>query len=126
MPSPWMLAPSTISPTFTPILNSIRLSDAISEFRLAIARWISTAQRKASTALTNRTSKPSPVVLTIRPRCSLILGFNELSMVSVQSGQRAFVIDANQAAVAGYIRHQDCHESAFNFFTGHSWYSTAA
>jgi hypothetical protein len=48
------------------------------------------------------------------------LGFNKLSMVSVQLGQSAFIVDAYQAAVPGYIRHQDCHKSAFYFLTGHS------
>ena len=52
------------------------------------------------------------------------LGFNELSMVSVQLGQGAFIIHAYQAAVSGYIRHQDCHKSAFDFLSGHSKYST--
>src|SRR5262249_6527410 len=33
----------------------------------------------------------------------------------------AFVVDPYQAAVAGYIRHQDCHKSAFYFLTGHSY-----
>jgi hypothetical protein len=59
-PITMMLVPSTISPTLTPILNSIRLSGGICAFRWTIARWISTAQRKASTALTNMTNKPSP------------------------------------------------------------------
>jgi hypothetical protein len=39
---------------------------------LAIARCTSTAQRTASTTLANSTSSPSPVVLTMRPRCSAI------------------------------------------------------
>src|SRR5262245_57543192 len=39
------------------------------------------------------------------------LGFNQLSMVSVELGQSAFIIDAYQAAVAGHIRHQNCHKS---------------
>ncbi|MFZ0854787.1 MAG: hypothetical protein WAO08_37005 [Hyphomicrobiaceae bacterium] len=34
---------------------------------------------------------------------------NELSMVSVQLSQGAFIVDAYQAAVPGNIRHQDCH-----------------
>ena len=48
------------------------------------------------------------------------LGFNEFSVVSVQLGQRAFIVHAYQAAVAGYIRHQDCHKSAFDLLTSHS------
>src|SRR5258708_29443179 len=45
-----------------------------SALRAAISRCTSTAQRTASTTLANSTSKPSPVVLTMRPRCSAILG----------------------------------------------------
>jgi hypothetical protein len=33
------------------------------------------------------------------------LGRNELAMVSIELGQGAFIIDADQAAVPGYIRH---------------------
>jgi len=47
------------------------------------------------------------------------LGFNELSIVSVQLREGTFIIDTYQAAVSGYIRHQDCHKSAFDFLTGH-------
>jgi len=42
-------------------------------------------------------------------------GFNELSMVSVELGQGAFIIDADQAAVTGYIRYQDCHKVGVRF-----------
>src|SRR5207253_4711657 len=45
-----------------------------SAFCAAILRWTSTAQRAASTALANSTSIPSPVVLTMRPRCLAIVG----------------------------------------------------
>jgi hypothetical protein len=48
------------------------------------------------------------------------LGFNELSMVSVQLGQGAFIVHAYQAAVPSNIRHQDCHKSAFDLVTSHS------
>jgi hypothetical protein len=48
------------------------------------------------------------------------LRLNELGMVSVQLSESTFIIDADQAAVPGYIRHQDCHKSAFDFLTGHS------
>ena len=46
----------------------------MSASRSTIARWISTAQRTASTTLGNSTSTPSPVSLTMRPRCFLIFG----------------------------------------------------
>ena len=52
------------------------------------------------------------------------LGFNELSMVSIQLGQGAFIVDAYQAAVLGYIRHKNCDKSAFDFLTSHGVHST--
>jgi hypothetical protein len=71
--------------------------------RCTIPRWISTAQRNASTALTNRTNKPSPVVFMM-PAVLGKLGRNELGMMRVELGEGAFLIHADQAAVAGYIR----------------------
>src|SRR5215831_18591153 len=52
----------------------MRLSPDAAALRSAIpcCHWV--AQRNASTTLANSTSKPSPVVLTMRPRCSLIFG----------------------------------------------------
>jgi hypothetical protein len=54
--------------------NSIRSSVEIAALRKARAACTSLAQRSASTTLPNSTSKPSPIVLTIRPWCSAILG----------------------------------------------------
>src|ERR1035437_9370003 len=56
------------------MFGDLGIDEFRSELRSAMPRWISTAQRTASTTLTNSTSIPSPVVLTIRPRCSVILG----------------------------------------------------
>ena len=55
--------------------------------RLTIARCTSTAQRTASTTLENSTSMPSPVVLTMRPRCSVTFGWRNdaRSSLSVRS-----------------------------------------
>ena len=50
------------------------LSAGTPALRSAMPRCTSTAQRTASTTLANSTSRPSPVVLTMRPRCSAILG----------------------------------------------------
>ena len=64
--------------------NDIALVNADTKLDAIIARcsgtsitdmcchWV--AQRNASTTLENSTSKPSPVVLTMRPRCSVIFG----------------------------------------------------
>ena len=74
-PSPKMSPScSTMSPTLMPILNSRRLSSPTSALRPAMPACTSTAQRTASTTLANSASNPSPVVLTIRPRCSAIEG----------------------------------------------------
>src|SRR5262245_21091568 len=63
-------------------------------------------------AVTRRPYDPTPVFFN--------LGFNELGMVRIQLGQSAFIINADQAAVPSYIRHQDGHKSTFDFLTGHS------
>jgi len=69
-PSPKMSSPSTMtSPTCTPMRNWISRAACP-----RIARWISTAQRTASTTLENSARKPSPVVLKMRPRCAATAG----------------------------------------------------
>jgi hypothetical protein len=74
-PSPKMSSSSTMtSPRLIPMRNLIRRSSDISGSRSAIPRWISAAQRTASTTLANSAKKPSPVFFTIRPRCSAIFG----------------------------------------------------
>jgi hypothetical protein len=55
-----------------PMCNSMRLSAATPVSRSGIACCTATAQRTASTTLANSTSRPSPVVLTMRPLCSAI------------------------------------------------------
>ena len=74
--------------------NSMRLSAGTPALRSAMPRWISTEQRTASTTLANSTSAPSPVVLMILPRCSLIFGSTSvrrcaLSRVSVPTSSAA-------------------------------------
>jgi hypothetical protein len=74
-PSPKTSPSSTMmSPRLIPTRNRMRRSSSISASRSIIARWISTAQRTASTTLWNSTSIPSPAVLTMRPLCSRIFG----------------------------------------------------
>src|SRR5215469_10612581 len=63
-----------MSPRLIPMRNSIRRSGGTSAFRSAISRCTSTAHLTASTTLGNSPSIPSPVFLTLRPRCSLIFG----------------------------------------------------
>src|SRR5206468_8880277 len=57
-----------------PMRNSMRLSAPTRVFRSGIACCTATAQRTASTTLANSTSRPSPVILTMRPLCSAIFG----------------------------------------------------
>ena len=74
-PSPKMSRPSRMmSPRLMPMRNSIRFSSGTAVLRSVIPCCTSTAQRTASTTLANSMSNPSPVVLTMRPRCSLTLG----------------------------------------------------
>jgi hypothetical protein len=48
------------------------------------------------------------------------LGFDQFCVMSVQPSQGSLIVDAYQAAVTGYIRHQDCHKSALDLVTSHS------
>ena len=96
-PSPKM-SPSSMmmSPRLMPIRNSMRRSAGTPVFRSSISRCTSTAQRTASTTLANSTSMPSPVVLTMRPRCSLILG----STTSRRSAFNAASVPSSSAPIS--------------------------
>ena len=63
----------------------------LAAFRSTIARCTSTAQRTASTTLPNSTSMPSPVVLTMRPRCSRILASDPLQSFASSNRKRTAV-----------------------------------
>ena len=74
-PSPKMSSPSTMmSPMLMPMRKAMRRSSAIPAVRSAIAVCTSTAQRTALTTLGNSSSRPSPVVLTMRPPWLAIAG----------------------------------------------------
>src|ERR1700757_4070417 len=60
-----------------------------------IPRCSSTAQRAASTTLGNSTSSPSPVVLTMRPCCSVIFG----STSSRRSALRRSCVPSSSAPI---------------------------
>ena len=78
------------------------------------------AQRTASTALANSTSAPSPVVLTMRPRCSAILGSIEFAAARFERCESAFLVNAHQAAVAGDIGRENGGQPPFYPRLGHS------
>jgi hypothetical protein len=59
-------------------------------------RWISTAQRTASTTLANSTSAPSPMSLTMRPWCVAIVGL----MNSRRSALRRASVPSSSAAMS--------------------------
>ena len=93
--------------------NSMRCSVAARPaLRSAIPRCTSTAQRTASTTLANSTSKPSPVVLTIRPRCSAIFGSISSPQMRLQPLERALLVRSHQARIAGHIGGEDRGEAA--------------
>ena len=76
--------------------NSMRLSAATPVFRSGIACCTATAQRTASTTLANSTSRPSPVVLTMRPLCSAIFG----SRSSRRSALRRSSVPSSSAPIS--------------------------
>jgi len=57
-----------------PIRNTSRLSAGLAALRSAMPAWKAAAQATAWTALAKTTSKPSPISLTMRPRCAAISG----------------------------------------------------
>ena len=111
-PSPKMSRPSMMmSPRLIPIRNSMRRSRHTA-LRSAISRCTSTAQRTASTTLANSTSSPSPVVLTMRPRCSLIFG-SASSRAAPSARKGAFLIRPHQPRIASDIGGENGGELAF-------------
>ena len=119
-PSPKMSSPSTMmSPRWMPMRNSMRRSGGTPAFRSAIPRCTSTAQRTASTTLGNSTSSPSPVVLTMRPRCSAICGSTSSRRMALQGGERAFFVAPHQPRVARDICRQDRSQSALDPLFAH-------
>ena len=88
-------------------------------FRSAIPRCTSTAQRTASTTLANSTSSPSPVVLTMRPRCSAIFGSLSSRRIALKRGERAFLVPPHQPRVAGDIRRQYRSQPALHPLLAH-------
>ena len=51
----------------------------------------------------------------------LDLGLNELAVMGIQLSEGALVVSPYQAAVAGYIRHQNGHKPALDLLTTHSF-----
>ena len=89
-------------------------------FCSAMPRCTSIAQRAASTALANSTSMPSPVVLTIRPRCSATVGSTRDFRVALRPNQCAFFVRAHQATISSDIRRQDSCKPPFHTIVGHN------
>ena len=102
------------SPRLTPVRNVIRLSSETSALRSTISRWVSTAQRTVSTTLGNSTSMPSPVVLTMRPRCSLISGSRSWRRCALLAVERASLVGSHQPRVSRHIGGEDRGKTAFD------------
>ena len=66
-------------------------------------RCTSTAQRTASTTLANSTNSPSPVVLTMRPRCSAIIGSTNSRRIALNA---AAYLPRRRPSAANIRRHQ--------------------
>jgi hypothetical protein len=64
-------------------------------------RWLTSYTGNASTL--DSTSKPSPVVLTMRPRCSVIFGFHNIRPDGPQPVQDAFLVSPDQPRIPRHI-----------------------
>jgi hypothetical protein len=80
--------------------------------RSAIARWISTAQRTASTTLANSTSRPSPVAMLGDLR------IDQFAPMRLQAGKGALLVDTHQTAVAGDIGRQNGRQPSLHPLAG--------
>jgi hypothetical protein len=105
--------------TLTPILNSIRRSRYLGiALRHPALDLHGTTQRIHGTdkqdqqAVAGCSYDAPPAVLGK-------LGRNELGMMRVELGEGAFIVHADQAAVAGYIRDQDGRKLAFDLLASH-------
>ena len=56
----------------------------------------------------------------MRPECSAILPIDELAAVRLQTRERAFLVIADQPAVAGDIGREDGGQPPLNAILGHS------
>ncbi len=83
----------------------------------AIAVCTSTAQRTALTTLGNSSSRPSPVVLTMRPPCAGDGWVDDLLPNRLQRRQRAALVSPHQPRVARDVGRHDGGEAAL---LGHS------
>ena len=108
-----------MSPTIDADAKLDALSAGTPALRSAMPRCISTAQRTASTTLANSTRMPSPVVLTMRPRCSAIFGSTSSRRRAFKRSERAFLVGAHQTAVASDISREDGRQPPFHALVGH-------
>ena len=94
-------SPSTITaPRMMAMRSSMRLAAATPASCSGIDCCTSTAQRTTSTTLANSTSRPSPVVLTMRPWCSAIFG----STSSRRSALRGSSVPSSSAPISREYR----------------------
>jgi len=66
-------------------------------------------------------SKPSPVLLTMRPRCSLTFGVGEFAPMHLQPGEGAFLVCPREPAVARHIRGENGGQPAFDASSAARW-----
>jgi hypothetical protein len=98
--------------TLTPILNSIRRSRYLGLALRHPALDLHGTDKQDEQAVAGCSYDAPPAVLGK-------LGRNELGMMRVELGEGAFIVHADQAAVAGYIRDQDGRKLAFDLLASH-------
>ena len=79
-----------------------------------------TAQSTASTELPNSTRDPSPMSLTVRPRCSAMRGSITLRPQLLKRTQRACLVRPHEAAVANYVGRHHGSEAPLDTHLGHN------
>jgi hypothetical protein len=109
-----------MSPRFTPIRNVIRSSSGVPALRSTMLRCNATAQETASINLGNSIRMPSPVVLTMRPRCSLILGVDQFAPMRLDLRKGAFLVGAHKPPVPRDVRGENGGQPALDAFRGQS------
>ena len=94
-----------------PEADALLLHGTAASSRSAMPRWMRIAHSTASTALANSHSAPSPMSLTMRPRCSARSGSTSFA-VRLEALEGAALVGLHQARVAGHVRGEDGGEAA--------------
>jgi hypothetical protein len=97
-----------------PIRKLMCWSSGISALRSIIARWISAAQRTASTTLGNSHQHPIAGILHDPAAMYLDLRINQLTEMCLEKFVRPLLVRAHQTRIACHVGGEDRGETAFD------------